>query len=266
MDVYGVELGRSRGLVPADSPCLSNHRMACRRSAQGSRTASPAQALQVAGGIGRRRRHLAFESRGSASAWSILGGEADGIDQYADGDPDDDVMEAYDGLYPDEVVDLEDDHLEYDIDPEYHTPPPEPNEEGEREHDDDPLEEMDVYDVALEEPGVIAVPLPTPMEAASAGEVEKLSGYVYCALEPWKSLPYLGRVTEWPDTAPREKRVCLLRCGLHDSCSVKIGRRHVSDDDLLEWLFSGEIPPEGADRFTRITLGGAHREMWKHRT
>lgn len=196
----------------------------------------------------------------------FLGGEADGIDQYADGDPDDDVMEAYDGLYPDEVVDLEDDHLEYDIDPEYHTPPPEPNEEGEREHDDDPLEEMDVYDVALEEPGVIAVPLPTPMEAASAGEIEKLSGYVYCALEPWKSLPYLGRVTEWPDTAPREKRVCLLRCGLHDSCSVKIGRRHVSDDDLLEWLFSGEIPPEGADRFTRITLGGAHRDMWKHRT
>ena len=124
---------------------------------------------------------------------------------------------------------------------------------------------VDFYDHdLLEDPVPDPIPPPpTPTEAASASEVEDLSGYIKCLLEPWKSIPLLGRITEWPDTVPKEKRVCLIRCCLHQSCSIKVGRRRASNEALLEWFYAGEIAPEGADRFVRIALGEAHMAMWK---
>lgn len=111
----------------------------------------------------------------------------------------------------------------------------------------------------LAEAGVAEASVATasPAEAAAAARVGAM-GYVSCPLAPWAEIPQPGRITTWPASRPEHQRSVACRCYQHPRCSVTKSRRAVGDDVLLQWLFSGELPPEGATAAQRAELRDAH--------
>lgn len=124
----------------------------------------------------------------------------------------------------------------------------------------DVLEGVD--DVAAEpQTGSIAA-APTPAEAAAVARVQA-AGYVTCILAPWSDMTHVGRITTWPDDRPVAQRSVGCRCYQHPRCSVSKARSKVSDELLLRWLFSGEIPGSEATPAQKAAMRESHMRHFR---
>ena len=101
----------------------------------------------------------------------------------------------------------------------------------------------------------------TPTEALAFTTISPL-GYVSCSVAPWDARPCIGRVTDWPNSKPREQRSCQASCYLHTRCRTPAKlRRVVSDQQLLLWLLSGSVEPDASGP-RRAVLGSQHTAMF----
>lgn len=88
-------------------------------------------------------------------------------------------------------------------------------------------------------------------------------GYVNSAHPMFSDVPNVGRITSWPSSVPEMRRSMSCKCYLHPSCgSPAKGRKTVSDDLLLRWLFAGDYEQD-VSRDRKRELGEAHRAKWK---
>lgn len=97
---------------------------------------------------------------------------------------------------------------------------------------------------------------------ASAAETAVISGlgYISCPTAPWNAIAAIGRITTWPANKEERFRSVSCRCYLHSSCvSPAKGRSKVTNEQLIAWLLSGEIPPAGASSAAKTAMGVAHK-------
>ena len=88
-------------------------------------------------------------------------------------------------------------------------------------------------------------------------------GHVTCPLPPWNASGRIGCLTDWPPHQPPEKRSMSMKCFLHrGKCAVVRTRRKVSEDMMLRWLFSAQIPPKDCSKEEMAKLVRAHKEIW----
>lgn len=103
----------------------------------------------------------------------------------------------------------------------------------------------DFEDEASEEQAVdVAEGVLDPQAGARSCMVSGL-GYVSTPLQPWCQKPNVGRITTWPANQPLSWRSVSMTCYMHSSCKTPARRRgHVTDAQLLTWLFSmAPLPP-----------------------
>ena len=90
-------------------------------------------------------------------------------------------------------------------------------------------------------------------------------GVVECDLPPWRGLADgVGQLKEWPLSAAPEKRQVALRCLLHSrktNCCI-VRRRPVTNEMMLRWLFSAEIPAGATCDADMAVLALQHKEAW----
>ena len=90
-------------------------------------------------------------------------------------------------------------------------------------------------------------------------------GVVECDLPPWRDLEDgVGQLKEWPLSAAPEKRQVALRCLLHSrktNCCI-VRRRPVTNEMMLRWLFSAEIPAGATCDADMAVLALQHKEAW----
>ena len=109
--------------------------------------------------------------------------------------------------------------------------------------------------------GGVGVPAP-PLEVARASVV-RADGYVLCPMQPWSSFGRpVGRITTWPDSRPMERRNVSVRCYMHPGCKRAFLRASVSDELLLQWLFSCWPLAAGSSESDREAARQLHYAQW----
>lgn len=103
---------------------------------------------------------------------------------------------------------------------------------------------------------------PTVAEAAAASTVSQ-TGYIVCSIEPWRSIPALGRITTWPANRALEQRSSSMRCYLHPRCSVAKKRSDVTDDIYMRWLYSGTVLDPDATAERKKECAAEHMALFK---
>lgn len=103
---------------------------------------------------------------------------------------------------------------------------------------------------------------PSPSSAAASAIISDV-GYISCPIGPWGSIPSIGRITTWPASKEERLRSVSCRCLLRSCCvSPAKARSRVTNGQLLAWLFSGEIPPQGATTTQKREMGATHKAMF----
>ncbi len=84
------------------------------------------------------------------------------------------------------------------------------------------------------------------------------TGHVTSDAPGWKAFGNIGRITQWPAKAHPADQNVSIRCYLHPGCSVARKRLKYSDDQLLDWLFQGELPSPTAKPAEKKLMGQKH--------
>ena len=112
-------------------------------------------------------------------------------------------------------------------------------------------DDSDKEDGEEEEENSEGAALVSLFEAVRACTVSPM-GYVTCDIEPYKSLlSPLARITTWPASKPLASRSVSIRCYRHPGCSFAKTRWSITDNDLLCWLFSGDLTAAGSRDFLK---------------
>ena len=110
---------------------------------------------------------------------------------------------------------------------------------------------------------VEAAPALPTLDAVCKAAVISSMGFVTSLAGPWASIPIIGRLTDWPKKNPIPLRNCTMKCYLHPGCTTPAMKRYnVDNDQLLRWLFLGEIPAKDATPAAKKVLTQAHKALW----
>ena len=87
-------------------------------------------------------------------------------------------------------------------------------------------------------------------------------GHILCSLPPWKDLPRVGHVKFFPIEAPEAEQKMSITCKIpgHTKCAFIIGRRYMSQNEALAWLYSGRAT---YNRDEQDRVMEEHRELWE---
>ena len=96
-----------------------------------------------------------------------------------------------------------------------------------------------------------------------SASLQAASGDVTCSLEPYCSLPRVGRWSDWPKSSPPEGRSVGMKCFIHPNCSATKRRNRITDLQLTTWLFSASPVPAAATADERKALAAEHKAMFK---
>ena len=143
------------------------------------------------------------------------------------------------------------------------TPPQGAGGEVEDPDSDTERQALQAASVAPEPGEAPPVAQPSALDLAAASSVSDL-GYVTCSTPPWASISMIGRITEWPKDVPAPNRSTSCKCYLHKNCSSPaVKRRLATNDQLLQWLYSGPPIPDNATAEQKRQMAAEHKAMWK---
>ena len=95
----------------------------------------------------------------------------------------------------------------------------------------------------------------------AAATVEGPTGEITCPLPPFADFGPIGRCSDWPADKEPVARSQSMRCWLQrGNCAVAKSRK-VSQEQLIRWLVSGELPCPDT-RAERLRLSLIHRSKW----